>query len=262
MLGIDIGGSGIKAAMVDASTGSLLTDRVRVPTPTPSTPDAVATVVAELAKRFGPTPRAGSTFPAVIRRGVALSAANVDRSWIGVDVGSVLGRAVGAPVTVLNDADAAGLAEMRAGAGRGVTGTVLALTFGTGIGSALFIDGVLVPNTEFGHIELRGSEAEKVAADAVRDREGISWAKWGRRVQRYLRHLEMLLNPDLLILGGGASKRADQWVPELDVKTPVRVAQLLNNAGIVGAAMAAVDVDGTDGRNSVMDGESLSRSSP
>jgi polyphosphate glucokinase len=260
MLGIDIGGSGIKAALVDIDTGSLTSERRRVATPSPSTPDAVAAAVAELVRPFERTPRVGSTFPAVIHHGVALSAANVDHSWIGVDVAALLSRAVDADVSVLNDADAAGLAEMRIGAGRDEPGTVLVLTFGTGIGSALFVNGVLVPNTELGHLELRGSEAEKVAAEAVRERQGLSWSKWARRVQRYLRHLQMLLNPDLFILGGGASKRAEQWLPEIEIGTPIRIAQLLNNAGIVGAAMFAAGTSRNESRNSVTNGETLFRS--
>jgi polyphosphate glucokinase len=260
MIGIDIGGSGIKAAVVDVETGGMTTDRVRIPTPTPSTPNAVADVVARLVPQFEQSRRIGSTFPAVIHRGVALTAANVHESWIGVDVAALLSGAVGTDVVVLNDADAAGLAEMRVGAGRGVPGTVLMLTFGTGIGSALFVDGVLVPNTEFGHLELRGRDAERVAADSAREREGLSWSKWARRVQRYLRHVEMLLNPDLLIVGGGPSKRADQWLSEIDIKTPIRVAQLLNNAGIVGAAMAAVDAGLAESRNPATGGESLTSS--
>ena len=259
-LGIDIGGSGIKAALVDVDSGGLVSDRIRVPTPSPSTPDAVAATLGRLVEPLERSPRVGSTFPAVIQRGVALTAANVDRSWIGVDVAALLSRAVAADVTVLNDADAAGLAEMRIGAGKDVVGTVLLLTLGTGIGSALFVDGVLVPNTEFGHLELRGHEAEKMASDAAREREGLSWSKWARRLQRYLRHLEMLLTPDLLIVGGGPSKRADQWLAEIDIKTPLRVAQLLNNAGIVGAAMAATDAAHNASRNSAVDGEALSRS--
>jgi polyphosphate glucokinase len=256
VLGIDIGGSGIKAAAVDVGTGTLVTDRLRVATPSPSTPDAVARRVADLVRELSWSGPAGSTFPAVIHQGVARTAANVDRSWIGTDVAAVLSGAVGTEVTVLNDADAAGLAEVRVGAGRGVDGTVVMLTFGTGIGSGLFVNGVLVPNTEFGHLELRGQEVEQMAADAAREREGLTWSKWARRVQRYLRHLEMLLSPDLFILGGGPSKRADQWLGEIDIGTPVRVAELLNNAGIVGAAMAAAEANG-DGRNLTLRAEPL-----
>jgi polyphosphate glucokinase len=240
-LGIDIGGSGIKAAMVDLERGELVTDRVRIPTPQPSTPQAVAAVVADLVAKFGGTEDVGATFPAVIRQGRALTAANVDKSWIGTNVAETLSAAAGRPVTVLNDADAAGLAEMRVGAGRGVSGTVVMLTFGTGIGTALFVDGKLVPNTEFGHVEVGGQDAERTAAESVRERENLTWAKWAHRVQRYLRHIEMLLNPDLFIVGGGASKQSERWLPEVRIRTPIRVAELRNNAGIVGAALATVN---------------------
>jgi polyphosphate glucokinase len=240
-LGIDIGGSGIKAAVVNLDTGDLVTGRVRSPTPQPSTPEAVAAIVAGLVARFDGAEPLGATFPAVIRQGVALTAANVDKSWIGTDVAATLSAAVGRPLTVLNDADAAGLAEMRVGAGRGASGTVVMLTFGTGIGTGLFVDGKLVPNTELGHLEVKGQDAELTAADSVRERDNLTWAKWAHRVQRYLRQLEMLLNPDLFIVGGGASKQAEQWLPEIKVRTPIRVAELRNNAGIVGAAFAAAD---------------------
>jgi polyphosphate glucokinase len=156
-------------------------------------------------------------------------------------VAETLSAAAGRPVTVLNDADAAGLAEMRVGAGRGVSGTVVMLTFGTGIGTALFVDGKLVPNTEFGHVEVGGQDAERTAAESVRERENLTWAKWAHRVQRYLRHIEMLLNPDLFIVGGGASKQSERWLPEVRIRTPIRVAELRNNAGIVGAALATVN---------------------
>jgi polyphosphate glucokinase len=170
---------------------------------------------------------------------VALTAANVDKSWIGTNVADVLSASIGRPVAVLNDADAAGLAEMQVGAGRDTCGTVIMLTFGTGIGSDLFVDGKLVPNTEFGHLELKGQEAERMAADSARERENLTWGKWAHRVERYLRHLEMLLSPDLFIVGGGASKQSEKWLPEIKIGTPIRVARLRNNAGIVGAAFAA-----------------------
>ncbi len=238
-LGIDIGGSGIKGALVDTSTGALATDRVRVETPQPATPEAVTKVVARMVAESGWTGRVGATFPAVISHGVARSAANVDRSWIGTDVDARFTEATGAQVTVLNDADAAGLAEVRFGAARGVPGVVLVLTFGTGIGSALFIDGTLVPNTELGHLELDGHDAETQAAASARDEEKLSYKHWARRVQRYLAHLEALFTPDLFVVGGGISRNSAKWVPLLDLQTPVEVAQLLNNAGIVGAALAA-----------------------
>jgi polyphosphate glucokinase len=236
--GIDIGGSGIKGAIVDLSTGELSTDRERVPTPQPSTPKAVAKVVARIMSDQGWTGPAGATFPAIIKNGVARSAANVDSSWVGEDVDKVFTQASGNPVTVLNDADAAGLAEVRFGAAKGVPGVVLVLTFGTGIGSGLFVDGKLVPNTELGHVELDGHDAERRAASSARDRHDLSWEKWAERVQQYMAHIESLFSPDLFVVGGGVSKKADKWVPLLDLQAPVRPAQLLNNAGIVGAALA------------------------
>jgi polyphosphate glucokinase len=240
-LGIDIGGSGIKAGLVDLTTGALRTQRVRVPTPQPATPRAITEVVAALVSPLEIDGTVGATFPAVIKQGVAKTAANVDKSWLGLDVAAALSGAIGASVKVVNDADAAGLAEMRVGAGRDAPGTVVTVTFGTGIGTALFIDGTLVPNTELGHLELDGSDAEARAAESARDREGLSWAKWAKRVQRYLRELEMLLTPDLFIVGGGASKKAESWVPAVEVQTPILVAALRNDAGIVGAAFAAAE---------------------
>jgi polyphosphate glucokinase len=239
--GIDIGGSGIKGAIVDTQTGQLRTPRVRIATPRPSTPHNVADVVVELLGKAGWAGRVGATFPAVIKSGVARSAANVDESWIGTDVDAVFSKATGLEVTVLNDADAAGLAEVRFGAAKGVPGVVILLTFGTGIGSGLFIDGRLVPNTELGHLELDGHDAESRAAASVKDKQKMSYKQWAKRVQAYMAHVEKLFSPDLFIVGGGVSKDADRWVPQLQLNTPVRPAQLLNNAGIVGAAMAAAE---------------------
>ena len=237
--GVDIGGSAIKAAVVDVRTGELTSARQSVSTPDPSTPEAVAAVVGSIVGEHGWTGPVGATFPAVIKNGIARSAANVDSSWIGTDVDTVFTRTTRCEVTVLNDADAAGLAELRFGAARDTRGGVIMLTFGTGIGSALFVDGVLVPNTELGHLELDGHDAEKQAAASVKDRQRLTWVEWAARVQRYLRHLEMLFTPDLFVVGGGVSKESDQWVPLLDLRTPVRPAELLNDAGIVGAALAA-----------------------
>ena len=239
--GIDIGGSGIKGAIVDTQTGELRTQRVRVVTPKPSTPDNVAEVVLDLVTRAKWTGKVGVTFPAVIKNGVARSAANVDASWIGTDVDAVFSKATGLDVTVLNDADAAGLAEVRFGAARDVTGVVILLTFGTGIGSGIFIDGTLVPNSELGHLELDGHDAESRAAASVKDKSKMSYKQWAKRVQAYMAHVERLFSPDLFIVGGGVSKDADKWVPLLDLQTPIRPAELLNNAGIVGAAMAAAE---------------------
>ncbi|MGI8880030.1 MAG: polyphosphate--glucose phosphotransferase [Jatrophihabitans sp.] len=239
--GIDIGGSGIKGAMVDTSTGTLLTDRTRIATPQPSTPKAVAKVVAELSQKAGNPALIGATFPAIIQHGVARSAANVDQSWIDTDVDKICTQATQGEVYVLNDADAAGLAEVRFGAAKGVPGVVIVLTFGTGIGSGLFLDGQLVPNTELGHLEIDGKDAESRAAASVKDKQKMSYKEWAKRVNHYLRAVEKLFTPDLFVLGGGVSKDSDKWLPELKVSTPMRVAQLLNNAGIVGAALAAVE---------------------
>lgn len=239
--GVDIGGSGIKGAVVDTATGELATQRMRVVTPQPSTPDSVADVVAQMVAQTEWRGVIGATFPAVIKHGVAKSAANVDSSWIGTDVDAVFSKATGEAVIVLNDADAAGIAEARFGAARDVPGVVLLLTFGTGIGSALLVNGTLVPNTELGHLELDGFDAETRAAASVRDKEKMSYRKWAKRVQAYLVHLEKLFTPDLFVVGGGVSKDADKWVPLLELQTPIKPAQLLNNAGIVGAAVAAAE---------------------
>jgi polyphosphate glucokinase len=244
--GIDIGGSGIKGALVDTATGELLTPRTRILTPQPSSPEAVAAVVATMLADAGWTGPVGATFPAVIQHGVARSAANVDKSWIGTDVDACFTNAVAMhnDVFVLNDADAAGIAEARFGAAKGVAGVVILLTFGTGIGSALLMNGTLVPNTELGHLELHGHDAEKRAAASVRDDEHLSYKKWAQRVNDYMSHVERLFTPDLFVVGGGVSKDAEKWVPLLTLSTPVRPAQLLNNAGIVGAAIAASERHG------------------
>ena len=203
----------------------------------------MAEVVAELVRESGWHGEIGATFPAVIKHGVAHSAANVDPSWVGTDADKIFTDAVGndSEVVVLNDADAAGIAEDRFGAAKGTTGLVILLTFGTGIGSALLMNGVLVPNTELGHLELDGHDAESRAAASVRDEHGMSYRKWARRVNAYMQHVERLFTPDLFVVGGGVSKNADKWVPLLELSTPVEPAQLLNDAGIVGAAIAAVD---------------------
>ena len=246
VFGIDIGGSGIKGAIVDTSTGQLVTDRKRVLTPQPATPDAVAAVVAEMLAEADWHGLVGATFPAVIQHGVAKSAANVDKSWIGTDVDACFTKAAGndVDIIVLNDADAAGIAEARFGAARDVPGVVIVLTFGTGIGSALLFNGVLVPNTELGHLELHGKDAEKRAAASVRDEEHLSYKVWAGRVNDYMSHVERLFTPDLFVVGGGVSKDAKKWVPLLTLNTPVKPAELLNNAGIVGAAMAAIERHG------------------
>ncbi len=239
-LGIDIGGTGIKGAPVDLATGQLLADRKKIATPRPATPDAVTEVVREVAQSFGWTGAVGATFPGVVTSGTIRTAANVDKSWIGTDAASLFGKAMGTDVIVLNDADAAGIAEMTFGAGVGVKGSVLMLTFGTGVGSALFTDGLLVPNTEFGHIEIRGKDAEKRASENAKVTHDWSWKDWTERVSEYLQHIEALLSPGLIIVGGGISKEADKWVPLLTgVQAKIVPASLHNDAGIVGGAMAA-----------------------
>jgi polyphosphate glucokinase len=239
--GVDIGGSGIKGCVVDLAEGMLAGERVRIETPEPSEPEPIYRVIADIVERFGWTGRVGVTFPGVIQNGIAHTAANVDKKWIGTDVAAGVAGLLPRPVVALNDADAAGLAEMRFGAGRDQRGVVLMLTFGTGIGSALFVDGHLVPNTEFGHIQVDGHDAERHASAAARDREELSYEKWARRVDRYLHVLEAGIWPDLIIVGGGVSKKAGKWVPLLTARTPIVPAQLLNDAGIVGAALAAVE---------------------
>lgn len=239
--GIDIGGSGMKAAVVDLATGELVTERLRIDTPQPATPEAMADVVVELAAHHGWTGTVGCAFPAVVRDGVVGSAANIDDSWIGVDADELFTDALGAEVHMINDADAAGLAEVRYGEARNRSGVVMMLTFGTGIGSGMFVDGELVPNTELGHLELGGVGAETRAAASARKRDDLSWSEWGDRVDRYLRHVEALFSPTAFVIGGGASKRADKWLDRVDISTEILVASMANNAGIVGAALSAPD---------------------
>ncbi|HEY3879917.1 MAG TPA: ROK family protein [Trebonia sp.] len=238
--GIDIGGTGIKGAPVDLATGKLLGDRKKILTPQPSTPEAVTKVVKEVVKSFdwsGPT---GATFPGVVIGGIIRSAANVDKSWIDTDAATLFAKAIGSEVAVLNDADAAGVAEVTFGAGAGVKGSVLMLTFGTGVGSALFTDGVLVRNTELGHIEIRGKDAEKRASEHAKVEHEWGWKDWTERVSEYMHHIEALISPDLIIVGGGISKESEKWVPMLSgIRAKIVPAALLNDAGIVGAAMAA-----------------------
>jgi polyphosphate glucokinase len=241
VFGVDIGGSGIKGAPVDLDRGDLAQERHKVLTPHPSTPDAVADGVAEVVGHFGWTGPVGITFPGVVTGGITRTAANVDKGWIDKDAASLLGERLGGlPVTILNDADAAGVAEMTFGAGRGRKGTVILLTFGTGIGSALFVDGRLVPNTELGHLELHGHDAEKRASTKAKEDADLSWQHWARRVQKYLAHVEMLFSPELFIVGGGVSRKSEKFLPLIEgVRAEIVPAELQNNAGIVGAAMAA-----------------------
>lgn len=240
--GVDIGGSGIKGSPVDIDAGVLAEERLRIPTPQPSTPDAVADAVAEIVEKFAWTGPVGVTLPCVIKDGTALTAANIDKRWIGTDAQSLFAERLGRgrdEIVVLNDADAAGVAEMKVGAGLGHQGQVVVLTFGTGIGSAMFIDGELVPNTEFGHIEVDGHDAESQAAASVKDDLELSYEEWAPRVTRYVQALEKFIWPDLIIAGGGVSRKGHKWIPLLDTRTPVVAAALRNDAGIVGAAMAS-----------------------
>jgi polyphosphate glucokinase len=246
ILGIDIGGSGIKGATVDIASGVFTQERYRVQTPQPSVPGAVADVIAQITEYFQWRGPIGCTFPAIVKAGVMHSAANVDPSWIGTDGQQLFQERTDCPVVVLNDADAAGIAEMTFGAGAGHRGVVLMLTFGTGIGSALFVDGKLVPNTEFGHLEMRGKIAEHRASERIRQEKELSWEKWGKRVNQYLQYLDFLFSPDLFIIGGGVSKKFEKFAPFLEVNAEVLPAMLLNDAGIVGAAMAAGTLLRTD----------------
>jgi polyphosphate glucokinase len=243
--GIDFGGTGIKGAPVDLGSGEFAEERIRIKTPERSTPAAVAEVFAELLARFpdsdGPV---GVTVPGVVRHGVVHSAANIDESWIGTDADKVFTKATGRDVHVVNDADAAGLAEVRYGAAAGRRGVVIVTTLGTGIGSALINDGVLVPNTELGHLEVDGHDAESRAANSAREREELSWERWAKRLTKYYRTLELLFSPDLFLVGGGVSKHSDEFLPLLDIDTEIIPATLLNKAGVVGAALYASESAG------------------
>lgn len=243
--GIDFGGTGIKGAPVDLGTGQFAAERVRIKTPKPSTPQRVAEVFTELLAAFpDSTGAVGVTVPGVVRHGVVSSAANIDKSWIGTDADALFTRATGREVHVVNDADAAGLAEVRYGAAAGRRGLVIVTTLGTGIGSALVHDGVLVPNAELGHLEIDGHDAESRAANSAREAEDLSMEHWAQRLTRYYRTLEMLFSPDLIVVGGGISKRSDEFLPLLDLDTEIVPAQLRNQAGVVGAALYATAANG------------------
>jgi polyphosphate glucokinase len=234
--GVDIGGSGIKGAVVDLDQGGLASERFKVLTPQPSTPEAVADAVAGVIGHFAWQGPIGCTFPAVVQDGVARTAANVDRSWIGTNIEKVVGAATGLPVTAVNDADAAGIAESYWGAAHGVPGLVVIVTLGTGIGTALIYDGTLVPNSELGHLELDGGDYEAKASAAAREREDLSWEKWSRRLQRYFSALEFYLHPNLFIVGGGVSRRSEKFLPLMTLDTPIVPAKFQNEAGIAGVA--------------------------
>lgn len=239
ILGIDVGGSGIKGAPVDITTGELLAERFRIKTPKGAEPQPVAEVVAEIADSFKWKGPIGIGFPAPIKAGVTLMAANVSEKWVGTNADELFTNVTGCHCTMINDADAAGLAEMEFGAGKGQPGTVIMITLGTGIGTAIFHRGKLLPNTEFGHLEMNGRDAEHRASDAVRKREDLSWKKYAKRLNKYLAEMEKLFWPNLFIIGGGISKKSEKYIPLLDIETPVIPAQFLNEAGIVGAALAA-----------------------
>lgn len=242
--GIDVGGSGVKGGIVDLDTGLLIGERFKLATPQPATPEAVAKTIAEVVKEFGWTGPLGVTYPGVVTEGVVRTAANVDKAWIGMNAAEVFSAALdGQAVTVLNDADAAGLAEERFGAGKDNTGLIVLLTFGTGIGSAVINNGVLLPNTEFGHLEVGGKEAEHRAASSVKEKNDWSYKRWAPEVTMVLEAVENAIWPDLFIAGGGISRKADKWIPLLTNRTPVVAAALLNTAGIVGAAMAVEPTD-------------------
>lgn len=241
ILGIDFGGSGIKGAPVDIDSGKLMEERLRIETPQPATPKAVADTIAQIAKHFKWKGKPiGVGFPAASRQGIILTATNIDKSWIGVDANKLISEATGCPTLVLNDADAAGIAEIKYGAGAENKGLAMMITVGTGIGTALFVKKRLVPNLEWGHILMpNGKTGEQYAADRIRQEENLSWDEWGKRFNEYLMLIEKLCYPSLFIIGGGVSKKMDQFKKQISISTPVVPAQLLNNAGIIGAAAAA-----------------------
>jgi polyphosphate glucokinase len=239
VLGIDVGGTGIKGAPVDISSGTLLAPRHRLLTHPPAKPNRMAEVVAEITRHFEWQGPVGAGFPSALRNGVVLTAANIHQKWIGVNANDLFSQVTGCPVCVVNDADAAGLAEVTFGAGRGRMGVIIIVTIGTGLGTALFTDGKLLPNAELGHLEMNGQDAELSASDAARTRNKLSWSKWGKRFNDYLAYLEKLFWPDLFILGGGVSKQFDKFAPMIKIQTEVVLAQFLNEAGIVGAALSA-----------------------
>ncbi len=239
ILGIDIGGSGVKGAIVDTKNGKLLTERYRIPTPQPATPDAVAEVIKKIVNHFDWDGPIGVGYPGVIQHGIARTAANLDKSWIDKDLNKLFAKTTKCKVHVVNDADAAGMGEMKFGSGKGFKGVVLLVTVGTGLGTVAFTSGKLVPNMEMGHILLHGNDAEKYASDAARKADNISWTEWAGRFNEYLNRMEDLLWPDLIIIGGGASKKDEKFIPLLKTRATVIPASLLNEAGIIGAAMAS-----------------------
>lgn len=238
ILGIDVGGSGIKGAVVDTQKGELITDRYRIPTPKPATPDAVIETIEAIIEHFDWQGPVGCGFPAAVKNEIVKTASNIDKSWIGINASARIEKETGCPTHLLNDVDAAGFAEVEFGAGRGRYGTIFMAAFGTGIGTAVFHNQQLVPNTELGHIPMHGGPAEDYAANSVRKKEDLSWKKWGRRVNEYLQLIELLFWPDLIILGGGVSKKFKKIVPHLELQTEIVPAESRNHAGIIGAALA------------------------
>ncbi|WP_427982414.1 polyphosphate--glucose phosphotransferase [Agarivorans sp.] len=239
LLGVDIGGTGIKAAIVNSKTGQLVSERHRIATPQPATPQSVAATLKKMVEHFAWQGPIGCGFPATVTHGVAQTASNIDKSWIGTNVEALFAEFTDCPCYVVNDADAAGMAEMDFGAGYQHNGVVVIITVGTGLGSAVFVNGELLPNTEFGHIILNDKVAEHYTSARVREAEDLSWKKWGKRFNLYLQRLEFLMSPDCFIIGGGASKKFEKFSEQLQVKAEVLPAQGLNQAGIVGAAMYA-----------------------
>ena len=238
VLGIDIGGSGIKGAPVDTETGQMLAARIRLPTPAGARPGPMVDIIADIAQSFKWSGPIGCGYPGVVQNGVTLSAANVSKKWVGFHAADEIAQKTGCPVCVVNDADAAGLAEMHFGVGRGRNGVVLVVTIGTGLGTALFTNGHLLPNTELGHIEIDGQDAESRASDAARKREKLSWKKWGKRFNKYLNTLNFLFSPDLIVLGGGTSNKFAEFSKFIELPCEIVTAKMLNEAGIVGAALA------------------------
>lgn len=242
VLGIDIGGTGIKGAVVDTIRGELVTERYRLDTPQPATPKSVVKKVRELVEHFGWDGPIGCGFPAAVKDEIVMTASNIDESWIGLNAGKKIKKKTGCPTHLVNDVDAAGIAEMTFGAGRGKNGTVIVIAAGTGVGTALFTNGELVANTELGHVPLRGMAAEKYISNVVRKAENLTWEQWAERMNEYFALIEFLFWPDLIIFGGGVSKNADEYFHLFEVKSKIVTAQMLNNAGIIGAALSAQQV--------------------
>jgi len=240
VLGIDVGGSGIKGAIVNIENGELLSERHRIPTPKPAKPEDVANTIKEMVDHFNWKGKVGCGFPTPLHHGRCLTGGNLHETWEGLQVDALFAKVTGNQFSVVNDADAAGLAEMYFGAGKGVMGTVIMITLGTGIGSGIFLDGKLLPNTEFGHILYKNGDIyEKYAADSARKREDLSYDKWGKRLNKYFKHMKLILSPDLFIIGGGVSKRLHKFIGKIKVDTPIVAAKAENNAGIIGAAVSA-----------------------